>query len=401
MRTLATQIVALAGVLALAATPAAAQQTTGAPSWQAWIGCWTTAPGVDATVPTPALVCITPTSDAAVAEVTTIAGKEVVSTRQIDAAGREQPISAKGCTGTQQAWWSSDGRRIYLKSSGNCGGLQRTTTGILAMTPRGDWLDIQGIAAGDGENVRVARYHDAGIPSSVPVPIADALRGRGVATESARIAAGAAVHSADVMEASRAVSPAVTEAWLLERGQAFALDARELVRLADAGVPPRVTDAMIAVSNPDVFAVAHQEVAGSPRMMGDTSDVVGQRIRVYMEPGSPWDWGYAPGGYGYGYGYNSPYGFGYNGFGYGYTGGYGYPGGYGYYGPPVIIVGSPQNPVAHGRIVKGQGYRSDPSAPPGRGATSGSSASSPGASASSTRASAPAPAPARTAQPKP
>ena len=120
MRTFATQIVALAGVLALVATPATAQQTTGAPGWQAWIGCWTTAPGVDATVPTPALVCITPTSDAAVAEVTTIAGKEVVSTRRIDAAGREQPISAKGCTGTQQAWWSSDGRRIYLKSSANC-----------------------------------------------------------------------------------------------------------------------------------------------------------------------------------------------------------------------------------------------------------------------------------------
>jgi len=31
------------------------------------------------------------------------------------------------------------------------------------------------------------------------------------------------------------------------------------VRLADAGVPARVTDAMIAVSNPNVFAVGHPD----------------------------------------------------------------------------------------------------------------------------------------------
>src|SRR5213078_3935993 len=116
---------------------------------------------------------------------------------------------------------------------------------------------------------------------------ASALVGRNLLAESARIAAGASVRSSDVMEAARAVSAAVTEAWVLERKQAFALDARELIRLADAGVPARVTDAMVAVSNPGVFNVAHRGADV------DTSEVVGQRIRVYLDPSSPWDWGYA------------------------------------------------------------------------------------------------------------
>jgi hypothetical protein len=184
----------------------------------------------------------------------------------------------------------------------------------------------------------------------------------------------------------------VTEAWLLERRQAFALDAHELVRLADAGVPARVTDAMVAVSNPGVFNVAHRDAEA------EANDVVGQRIRVYMDPASPWDWGYA-GRYGYGYGYN-PYG-----YGYGYSP-YGYSGGYGYYGQPVIIVGNPQAPAAHGQMVKGHGYRSDPNAAPAR--TTGSSspstptAASSGSSSPPPSASAPAAASStRTAQPKP
>src|ERR1700736_6151386 len=169
------ELLVAAGVVVLAATPAAAQQSGVVPSWQAWIGCWTTPPGVDATVAAPPLVCITPTSDRSVVDVTTLSGQKVVSTQRIDASWREQPINAKGCTGTQQARWSADGRRVYLSSTATCGGVQRKMTGILAMTPTGDWLDVQGIVAGEGENVRVARYHDAGVPSYVPTEIASAL----------------------------------------------------------------------------------------------------------------------------------------------------------------------------------------------------------------------------------
>jgi len=103
----------------------------------------------------------------------------------------------------------------------------------------------------------------------------------------------------------------------------------------------------------------------------------------------------------------------YNAFGYGYNP-YGNNGGYGVYGPPVIIVGGTQTPTTHGRMVKGQGYRSDPAAAAARGATSGSPAANPssssgtstststsnsGASSSNTRPAAPTSG--RTAQPKP
>lgn len=398
MRRHLMQIAAVAATVTLAAMSLAAQSSSALPSWQAWIGCWTTAPVLGASIAGAPLVCITPTADRSVVDVTTIAGQKVVSTRRIDASGRDQSIDAKDCTGTQRAHWSADGKRVYLNSSANCAGVPRTMTGILALTPTGDWLDVQGIVAGEGENVRVARYRDAGVPSGLPAEIASALAGRGVANETARIASGAAVRPADVMEASKAVSAAVTEAWLLERKQAFALDANELVHLADAGVPSRVTDAMIAVSNPGAFNVAHRDV------YSDTT-VVGQRLLLYMQPTGPWDWGYA-GRYGYGYGYN-PYSYGYGGYGYGYYNPYGYASGYGYYGQPVIVIGNPQTGAGHGQMVKGQGYRGDPTAAttrttstsPSPSSSSAGSTSS-GRSSSPSASSAPASAP-RTAQPKP
>jgi hypothetical protein len=396
----------MAGLLALTAVPAAAQRTSAGPRWQAWLGCWTAAPAVDAIVPATAgvpLVCITPTTSSDVVEIATIAGGKVLSMQRLDAGLREQPVEAKGCTGTRQARWSSDGRRVYLKSVATCDGVQRTTTGILAMTPSGEWLDIQGIAADGAENVRVARYRDAGVSSVVPDEIASALRDRKASSEGARVAAGAPVRSANVVEASGAVSAAVTEAWLLERGQAFALDAHELVTLADAGVPGRVTDALVAVSNPQVFAVEHS-APGRGGALADSEEVVGQRIRVYMEPSySPWSWGYSP--YGYGYGYYSAYGYSpygrYSPYGYNGLGGYGY----GYSGAPIIIVNGSQPAAPHGRMVKGRGYtQRDPASTPSQSmgsSSSTSSATSSGSSSSAPSAPAAAPAPARTAHPRP
>jgi hypothetical protein len=396
---------AAASLITLAAGSAGAQQLSG--SWQGWLGCWTAGPAIGGISPSSVapLVCITPTSDANVVEVTTISEEKVVATQRIDASGRELPMEAKGCTGTQRAQWSADGRRVYLKAVGTCDGAERVTSGIIAMSPAGEWLDVQGVSVGKEEGVRVARYRDAGVPSSVPAEVAATLRDRGVSTQSARFIAGGTVGSSAVIEASRAATPAVVEAWLLERGQNFGIDAAELVRLADAGVPARVTDALVAVSNPGAFAMTRADEQTRNRGRSLDDEIAGRRIYVFMDPAySPYRWGYNPYAYGYGpYGY-SPLG--YRGYGYGYGSGYyGYPG----YVPPVVIVNPGQTAQPRGQAVRGRGYTQPDASPTTaqpsstraseRSSSSGASSSSGSSSGSSSQPrSEPAP---RTAHPKP
>ena len=391
-----------AGFVALVAGQAGAQQPAG--SWQPWLGCWSAGPAIGGIAPSQLapLVCVTPTADANVVEVATISGDKVVSTQRLDASGRELPVEAKGCTGTQYAQWSADGRRVYLKAVTKCDGLDRVTSGIMAISPSGEWLDVQGVGVAGEEGVRVARYRDAGLPSVVPEQIAAALRGRLGAATSARSMAGATIGSAAVIEASKAAAPAVVEAWILERGQTFGLDANELVRLADAGVPARVTDAMVAISNPQHFAVARPDDRANRRRALDDEEISGRRIYVYMDPlYSPYRWGYSPYGYGYGYG---PYGYsplGYGGYGYG-SGYYGYPG----YLAPIVVV-TPQTQVQRGQMVKGRGYTpsassgtTTPTATP-RPSTSSSGSSSSGSSSSQPARSEPPASEPRTAHPRP
>lgn len=374
------QVIVAAGLLAFATQDASAQANSG--SWQGWLGCWRAAPWQDAQGPSAnlPLVCITPTSNSDVVQVATITEGKVVSTQRIDASGREQAIDVKGCTGAQRGEWSADRRRVFLTADATCDGVQRSTSGILAITPTGEWLDVQGVTTGGDENVRVARYYQVDVSSAVPAEIAAALSERR-GSENARIAAGAVVGTQAVVEASRAASPAVVEAWLLERGQKFALPVSELVALADAGVPGRVTDALVAVSNPQAFAIARPDT----RRARADDEIVGRRIPVYMDP-SPWGWGYDRyGRYGYGNGYGNGY---YNGYGYG-------------YGAPVIVV-NPRTDKPSGRLVKGRGHTQDrqtgttPST-----STSSSSGSSPSAGSSTSRPSEPAPSSTRTAKPRP
>ena len=353
-------VVAL-GLVALTATASSAQQASGGPKWQGWLGCWAPAPSAEAIFETPAnamFVCISPTANPDVVTFTTIENGKQVSQQTVDASGREQPLTADKCSGAQRAKWSGDERRLFLSSAATCEGLKTATSAILSITPSGDWLDVRGVNAAGTENVRVARYRDAGVPSTVPAEIAAALRGRGMASENARIATGASLATAAVVEASRAAEPAVVQAWLLELGQRFSVDASTLKQLASAGVPGKVTDALVAASYPKAFQVARAERRG---MAADDAAYRGRRVTAWIDR-DPWAWGSsAYGAYG-AYGY-SPYGYGYS--PYGYSNGGGYYGGY--YSPPIIIVnGSNQAPGTHGQVVKGRGYTQ----------TSGSSGSS-------------------------
>ena len=362
-----TLIIASAtSALVLSAVPSFAQTATGT-RWQAWIGCWSGIAddenaAVRETRTAAPTVCVTPSSNANVVDVTTVADGKLISNTTLDASGRDQAVEATGCTGVQRAQWSADERRVYLKSTSTCEGIRTSTSGIIAISPTGEWLDIRGVSAGGGDNVRVARYRDVGIPAGLPADLARTLTGRTMATQSARVSAGAAVGTNAVIDAVRSSDAAVVEAWLLERHQPFAITARDLVALADAGVPARVTDALVAVSNPRAFAIDRAD-----RRDANDDVSVGRRVFVTAYPSyDPWGYGYSP----YGYDYGSRYGSGYYGNSYGNN--YG-NNGYGYYYPPVVIVTNGTQ-SSHGRVEKG-GYTQRPGAPsqPSQPSSTGSS----------------------------
>ena len=345
-----TAVLGLVAVAATMASTAAAQQARVGPKWLGWVGCWTASVPGASEADNDGIVCITPAGQGGDAvDVTTIRDSKVVSTQRIDASGTERALDAKGCTGVQRASWSADERRVYLRSSSTCDGLKSTTSGILSMTATGEWLDVRGVTSYGSQGVRVARYRDAGIPAALPPEIASALRERGAGVESARVAAGAPIGSNGVIEASRAADSTVVAAWLLEREQRFALDAKSLVQLAEAGVPGAVTDALVAVSNPGAFRFARASQQ-SEAIVTD-APTSGRRVSAMTLPYDPWAWGSL--GLDYGYRYGSPYGYryGYGGYGYGYNNGY-----YGGYAPPIIIVNGNGRSGSTGQMVKGRGY---------------------------------------------
>jgi hypothetical protein len=379
------------GLVALAASAANAQQANASqavtgPKWRGWTGCWTPVVAPAAAVTESAqpavLVCISPTGNNDVVDVSTVAEGKIVSLQKLDASGREQPLTAKGCTGVQRASWSTDERRLYLKSSSNCEGLRTTTSAILSMTATGEWLDVRGVNAYGDENVRIARYRDAGTPANLPVEITDALQMSGPSSENARIAAGAPIGTSAVIEATRSADSAVVAAWLLERGQPFTLNAATLLELSRSGIPGNVSDAMVAVSYPKAFQVARADRGDRALQRDERDGYSGRRITAMIDRGfyDPYGWGYSAYGYGpsrYGYGYGSGYGSGY--YGGGYYGG-------GYYAP-IVIIRDPNAALApRAQVVKGRGYtqNTEPSRPSSStGQQSSGSSSGSGAAASS------------------
>lgn len=335
--------------VATAAPPSADAQGT-ATRWRAWVGCWTAAT-VSMDPATYSVICITPTANPDVVELGTIMGGKLVARDTIDASGKDDAVAGGECDGVQNARWSADERRVYLKSSVTCAGTQKTmVNAILAMSPSGEWLDVRGLRSGEGETVRVAQYRAVPIPAALMDSFPAPVRSQLAAGMGARIAAGAPIGTAAVIEASKAVDAAVVEAWLLERGGTFDLDAKTLVALSDAGVPSRVTDAMIAVSHPSAF-----QVARAARASVDDDRVTGSRVFVNM-PGryDPYGDRYGYGGYGYdpyGYRYGYGYGYGYGRYGTGYNNGYGR----GYY-PPIVIVNGGGAGEARATMVRGRGY---------------------------------------------
>jgi hypothetical protein len=292
--------------------------------WQAWVGCWETA--ADAAAPLDAagagMVCVVPTADPSAVEIVSVEGGTIASRSEIRADDSQHPVTRDGCTGWESAAWSPATARVYLRSEYSCeGGIERKSTGMMAFAPGGDWIDVRAVSAGNNSGVHVVRYRPIENLDRVPAELAAGIAERSLATSTARVAATGRVTPEDVIEVSTRVDPLVTEAWLVERDQAFSVDAATLTRLADAGVPTRVIDVVVALAYPEVFALDDAAREGAGR-----------------RPLPPvWDpWGFP------GYGGYYPY--------------YGRGGWYGGY-PTVIVVRRPDGAGSSGgKAVKGRGY---------------------------------------------
>jgi hypothetical protein len=241
-------------VLAAAASPSLAQ--TPDVRWNDWMGCWQlVADGNVARLPPAedaaggvtgpirpggnrsARVCVSPSQGGA--QLRTFVGGDPVLTQTIVADGVDHPVSDAGCTGTQRAQWSEDGRRLFTHAQVACEKQSaRTVTGLALIAPDGDWVDVQAVTIGDTDSVRVRRYR----------PPQDRLA-KGVPAAAVRLQID------NIKEATKYVSPRAIEAALMETSARFPLSSRALVDLDKAGVDDRVIDLMVALSYPKSFAI--------------------------------------------------------------------------------------------------------------------------------------------------
>ena len=392
-----THTLLVAALLGAGAAPLSGQDAAIDPRWTAFLGCW------ESDAAAAPLLCVVPATGVSAVDLVTIVNGEVAARERIAADGERHETTSGECRGWQSAEWSASGQRIFLSSEDDCNkGSTRHGTGVIAMSGAGEWLYIQGVTVGGQTGLRVLKYREATNDAPLPIDVADALRVGVASVSRARAAAGARLSTDDVVETSRHVNVAVLEAWLAERAEPFTLDAEGLIKLADAGVPTRIIDLMIALSYPKYFAVNAASRQGERRIPARDSSRYGAATTAYGSSDPLCYTSYLMDPYASSYcndfGYRSyaPYGFDDYGFGW-------YP-----YGYPVTIVfsaGGSSRP--HGRVVNGNGYVQGgdpdpfqatprPSEPRTTGGSTSGGGSSSGSSSGSSGSSEP-----RTAKPRP
>lgn len=333
-----------------AASPAPASD-----SWLAWQGCWRALGDDDPT----RLLCIVP--DGAGARLVTVVNGTMSGEMRLVSDGSARPFEQEGCRGTQKAEWSADQQRLFVMSDLTCGeAMRRSVHGIMTMQSRTGWINVEAVTSGAQVSTRAVRYAAVEL-EDVPAAIAVALRENKLARETARFSATARIDLGDVEEAVTRVNDTVITAWLTELNQPFDLTGTKLVALADAGVSPAIIDVLVAVSNPEYFAMAP---------LADRNDDDRFEDRTHRARGisSCYDPFYEPWGASYNYGYNRCYRYG------GHFAPYGSGWNYGYGSPPVVVViRNSENPKA--RVTR-NGYT--------RGSDSGSATRSPTNSTGST-----------------
>jgi hypothetical protein len=341
------------------AAPAAAASS----GWQAWLGCWRP---VGEAAPADALVCVVPGQDAQSVRMISLEDGAIIEESVMRADGTARPVTDGGCTGTESAAWSQDGRRVFVRTELDCDGMRRTSTGVIAMIAENEWVDVQAVEIAGQHAARSVRYR-AVRSEQVPPEMAALLpTGQHLLHESARLHASAPLDIAAVIEASRQTSAPVVEGLVAARQNAFGLNARRLLELEAAGVPTSVIDMMVAVSNPQRFAVREQPreerqataLRPTSSLYTDCRDPYTFRRMTRLECERMMQYGYGS------YGYNS-YGssrFGYSPWGYD-------PYGWRYGNSPIVVIVQPDREERRGgQMVRGQGYTQGSGATTTRGA---------------------------------
>jgi hypothetical protein len=382
-RTLRTAFAALA----LVAIPAQAQQDTTVridTRWRAFLGCWNTvsAQGVGPRA------CFVPTSSANTVELVTVAGDSVLTSTSIVTSGDRVRVRRDGCTGWESARWSADERRLYTTAELTCdGGATQQLQSLYSINHNDQLTRIDGLKTQTGNTaVRLLTFYLSGSDStSIPAPLASRLPpATAMASYAARVDASELLSVADIADAAQALDATVVEAWLVDRGEALTLSARDLRAMRDAKVPPSVIDMVIAVSNPQIFRVAQnrspeaiQNSVGSagsdicrtnPELcgVGRGTSGFGNLFDPIYGWGNGWNNGYGAWSPFYGSRFYNPYwancnfGLGCNGFGW-------QNNGWQTGGTFVIVPQQPSGPERiPGRAVNGSGYSQGGSSDGGR-----------------------------------
>ncbi|HTJ23376.1 MAG TPA: hypothetical protein VL383_13320 [Gemmatimonadaceae bacterium] len=188
--------------------------------WYPWIGCWQRTADAG---PGGTLTCVAPAAGPSSVDVVTIANGAIESREHLVVDARPHPIEKDGCTGSQTATWASSGSRLYIGSAYTCAGdLHGRSSTLYAILPTGEWIDARTVESGGGRVLTVTRYHDAGLPSTVPASVRSEIAHHALAATTARASAGASVSQTEMAEAQRAVDAVVVQAWLTARAQGYA-----------------------------------------------------------------------------------------------------------------------------------------------------------------------------------
>ena len=140
-----------------------------------------------------------------------------------------------------------DGRRVYIHSNYTCDvGLAGTSSGVLAITSTGNWLEVETVHAGQGLIEHVDQWRDAGMPSSLPSEVFNSLESRRMTSTTARASAAAPLTVADVIDALHHVDSSAVRTLIVASGQQFSLNGNEVAALFRANVPRGVLQAMVA-----------------------------------------------------------------------------------------------------------------------------------------------------------